>query len=57
MCNLYSVTTSQEAIRALARALGEYRDLAGNLAPLPAVFPDQMALWCAPPRMARGSWS
>src|ERR1700722_11358832 len=43
MCNLYSVTTSQEAIRALARAMGEYRDLAGNLEPLPAVFPDQMA--------------
>ena len=43
MCNLYSVTSSQEAIRALARAMGEYRDLTGNLEPLPAVFPDQMA--------------
>jgi putative SOS response-associated peptidase YedK len=43
MSNLYSVTTSQEAIRALAKALGEWRDSTGNLQPLPAVFPDQMA--------------
>ncbi len=40
MCNLYSVTSSQVAIRELSRAI---RDLTGNLAPLPAVFPDQMA--------------
>jgi putative SOS response-associated peptidase YedK len=40
MCNLYSVTSSQAAIRELSRAM---RDLTGNLAPLPAVFPDQMA--------------
>ena len=40
MCNLYSITSSQAAIRELARAM---RDLTGNLAPLPAVFPDRMA--------------
>jgi putative SOS response-associated peptidase YedK len=40
MCNLYSITSSQAAIRQLARAS---RDLTGNLPPLPAVFPDQMA--------------
>ena len=39
MCNLYSITSSQAAIRQLARAM---RDLTGNLAP-PAIFPDQMA--------------
>ena len=40
MCNLYSVTSSQTAIRQLARALS---DLTGNLRPLPAVFPDALA--------------
>jgi putative SOS response-associated peptidase YedK len=40
MCNLYSVTSSQAAIRKLARAA---RDIAGNIPSLPAVFPDQMA--------------
>lgn len=40
MCNLYSVTTAQKAILALARAL---RDLTGNLPPLPGVFPDYAA--------------
>jgi putative SOS response-associated peptidase YedK len=39
MCNLYSVTSSQAAIRQLARAI---RDLTGNLQPQPAVFPDQL---------------
>jgi hypothetical protein len=39
-CNLYSMTKSQEAICALAKAV---RDLTGNLAPLPAVLPDKMA--------------
>jgi putative SOS response-associated peptidase YedK len=37
MCNLYAVTTSQQAIRALARAM---RDVAGNVPPLPGIFPD-----------------
>ncbi|NNM75089.1 SOS response-associated peptidase [Enterovirga aerilata] len=40
MCNLYSVTTNQEAIRGLFRV---GRDLTGNLPWLPAVFPDYAA--------------
>lgn len=40
MCNLYSVTTNQAAIIAIARAL---RDHTGNLPPLPGIFPDYMA--------------
>src|SRR4051812_34601624 len=40
MCNLYSVTKGQAAIRELSRAM---RDHTGNLPPLPAVFPDYSA--------------
>ena len=40
MCNLYSITTNQEAIRALFRKVNRY---AGNLAPMPGVFPDYPA--------------
>jgi putative SOS response-associated peptidase YedK len=40
MCNLYSVTTNQEAIRRLFQV---DRDLTGNLPWLPGVFPDYMA--------------
>jgi len=40
MCNLYSMTKSQAAILAIVRAM---RDLTGNLPPLPAIFPDQLA--------------
>jgi putative SOS response-associated peptidase YedK len=40
VCNLYSETKGQEAIRRWFRAL---RDLSGNLPPLPAIFPDAMA--------------
>ncbi len=40
MCNLYSITRNQEAIRRLFRV---NRDMAGNLPPLPAVYPDTMA--------------
>jgi putative SOS response-associated peptidase YedK len=40
MCNLYSVTSSQQAIRNLVRAM---RDTTGNLPSLPSVFPDMMA--------------
>jgi putative SOS response-associated peptidase YedK len=40
MCNLYSVTKGQSAIRDLFRVS---RDRTGNLPPLPAIFPDQMA--------------
>ena len=32
MCNLYSITTNQEAIRALFRAMNRY---VGNLPPIP----------------------
>ncbi len=37
MCNLYSMTTSQAAIRALARVMN---DRTGNMPPLPGIFPD-----------------
>jgi hypothetical protein len=40
MCNLYSITRTQEAMRRLFRVK---RDLAGNLPGLPAVYPDTMA--------------
>ena len=40
MCNLYSVTKSQQAIRELYRAM---RDRTGNMPPLPGVFPDYAA--------------
>ena len=40
MCNLYSATTNQEAIRGLFRV---DRDLAGNLPPLPGIYPDYAA--------------
>lgn len=37
MCNLYSVTTNQEAIRKL---FGGVRDASGNVPPMPGVYPD-----------------
>ena len=40
MCNLYSVTKGQAAIRAAYRAMVDHT---GNLPPLPGIFPDQMA--------------
>lgn len=40
MCNLYSVTTNQEAIRRLFEV---ERDETGNLPILPGIFPDQEA--------------
>jgi putative SOS response-associated peptidase YedK len=40
MCNLYSVTKGQSAIRDLFRAS---HDHTGNLPLLPAIFPDQLA--------------
>lgn len=40
MCNLYSVTKGQAAIREAFRAM---TDTTGNLPPLPGIFPDQMA--------------
>ncbi len=40
MCNLYSITRSQDAMRQL---FALERDLTGNLPPLPGVFPDYPA--------------
>ena len=40
MCNLYSATTNQEAIRNLFKV---GRDLTGNIPPLPGIFPDYPA--------------
>jgi putative SOS response-associated peptidase YedK len=40
MCNLYSLTKGQAAIREFARAM---QDTTGNLPPLPGIFPDTMA--------------
>lgn len=40
MCNLYSLTKGQQAIRELARAM---QDSTGNLPPLPGIFPDYAA--------------
>jgi putative SOS response-associated peptidase YedK len=40
MCNLYSLSKGQQAIRDLASAM---RDLAGNLPILPGIFPDYRA--------------
>lgn len=40
MCNLYSITTEQAAMRVAFRAAVER---IGNLRPLPGIFPDQMA--------------
>ena len=40
MCNAYSQTKPQQAIRDLARVI---KDIPGNLPPLPGIFPDMMA--------------
>jgi hypothetical protein len=40
VCNLYSLTKGQQAIRDMARAI---RDLTGNLPLFPNVFPDYTA--------------
>ena len=40
MCNLYSITRSQDA---MCRLFAIAHDLTGNLPPLPDVFPDQLA--------------
>jgi putative SOS response-associated peptidase YedK len=40
MCNLYSVTKSEKAIIELVKAM---RDLAGNMPPMPAIFPNKVA--------------
>jgi putative SOS response-associated peptidase YedK len=40
MCNLYSITTNQEAISRLFRVVNRY---VGNLPPMTGVFPDYPA--------------
>ena len=40
MCNLYSETSNQDAIRAL---FGDFEDRFGNLPTYPAVYPDYAA--------------
>ena len=40
MCNLYSLTTNQKAIR---RLFSVECDLTGNLSPLPGIFPNYRA--------------
>jgi putative SOS response-associated peptidase YedK len=40
MCNLYSMTKNQDAIRNLFNVA---RDRTGNMAPLPGIFPDMLA--------------
>src|SRR5579875_1681108 len=40
MCNLYSMTKGQQAIREFTRAM---HDRTGNLPPLPGIFPDYPA--------------
>jgi putative SOS response-associated peptidase YedK len=40
MCNLYSITTNQAAIRDLLKVT---KDSPGNLPPMPAIFPDGVA--------------
>lgn len=40
MCNLYAMTSTQRAIRDLTRA---WKDSAGNVPPLPGIFPDYRA--------------
>ena len=44
MCNLYSMTTNQAAIRDLFKVTGIS---VGNLPRMPGVFPDYLALWSA----------
>ena len=40
MCNLYSITTNQEAIRQLFRVINRY---VGNLPPMPGVFTQHLS--------------
>src|SRR5665213_1673040 len=40
MCNLYSMTRNQDAIRRLFKL---YHDFVGNLPPMPGIYPDGMA--------------
>ncbi len=42
MCNLYSITKSQAAMRRLFQIEAEH-DKLGDMPPLPGIFPDMMA--------------
>ena len=42
MCNLYSLTKSQQAIREWASVMVD-RDRTGDLPPMPGIFPDYSA--------------
>jgi len=44
MCNLYSVTKGEQAIRELAGAM---RDRTGNLPLMPGIYPDLSRACCA----------
>jgi hypothetical protein len=57
VCNLYSITTNQEAIRALFRVINRY---VGNLPPMPGAFPRPFSprhqytpKWTGPGKMVR----
>src|SRR5215203_3415160 len=54
MCNLYSITTNQEATRALFRVVNRY---VGNLAPMPGVFPDYPVPVIRPLTCFAGIWT
>jgi hypothetical protein len=43
MCNLYSVTTNKEAVRQLAKSIGQWTDHTDNFELRPSTFPDQIA--------------
>lgn len=47
MCNLYNVTTTQQAIIEWSRAM---RDVLGNLEPTIDIYPNYLAPSCATPR-------
>jgi putative SOS response-associated peptidase YedK len=57
MCNLYSMTRTQEAMRQLFQGLGDHT---GNLAPLTEIYPDQKAPFVrsgpSGPEMVMGRW-
>jgi hypothetical protein len=51
LCNLYSITKNQDAIRRLFRVA---HDSAGNLPPMSGVFPTTPRPWCAMPPASAG---
>jgi hypothetical protein len=53
MCNLYNLTTLQEAIRALSKA---FRDILGNLEPSIDIYPNRPVPWFAMRLRECGNW-